>query len=341
MSENKWACVSALDDDVRRYAVELVLPDTVDRRYKYRKEDEQLLGYNTDKVGQISDSFILYAIAYFGVASVSEIIPFLRMKKRTAPGTLISTEESEKFLREQLQVRLRVLCDRGYVMSFKYYIKGDAKKGDATNIVQCYVISSSGFDIMRTHLKKTRFSLNKAFAMSVDEDLIEWAAAAHVGAKLLSSRKIVNELDRYTFSKSIGSVFFPFEFLSKGDDGSLFYVAGMNGNWRKEEGIQSDYDYAQWLSHQLAVIRNYLTRRTAKGTAVIILVVENVESLKVATQAIAEDGETLALIDRILFTGEGAIDRVEDGDFGKGLFRMKLEGKQIVVTPLSGGAAFV
>ena len=336
MSENKWTCVSALDDEARRYAVELALPDTADRKYIYRKEDEQLLGYNTDKVGQVSDSFILYAIAYFGVASVSEIALFLRMKKRTAPGTLISTEESEKFLREQLQVRLRVLCDRGYVMSFKYYLKRDTN-----NIVQCYVISGSGFDIMRTHLKKTRFSLNKAFALSVDEDLIEWAAAAHVGAKLLSSRKIVNELDRYTFSKSIGSVFFPFEFLSKGDDGSLFYVAGMNGNWRKEEGIQSDYDYAQWLSHQLAVIRNYLTRRTAKGTAVIILVVENVEALKVATQAIAEDGETLALIDRILFTGEGAIDRVEDGDFGKGLFRMKLEGKQIVVTPLSGGAAFV
>lgn len=335
MSEQTWSAVSALDSGYeRKYITGDPVLGSVKFKCKYVSSDEALVSFASDAVGMTSDCFILYAVAWLGIAAKESIAAFLERKRQFGNGLLINGKDSLEFF---LTNRIHVLLDRGLLYSCKYVIRENY-------VVQLYGITDLGFDIMRQRLKKTGFSNNKAFAHKPAKELIEWAGAAYVGSRLLGGTRVCCELERTFFSRNTGSAFFPFEFRSQGDNGSVFYVAGVNGNWVRDPQVQTDREYEKWVGEQLGVIQAYLLRRTSKGTAVVCVVVENEENLKAATAAIAGCEDLRPLLSRIVFTGEGMLRRIPDNEPEKlryAFLKMEVEGSQVHISPLKGGATFV
>lgn len=335
MSDQSKSTVSALDtESVKKYVTGETELTSLKFKCKYVSPDESLVSFASDAVGMTSDCFILYAAAWLGMAAKESIIAFLEKKRQLGNGLAISDRDSmERFL----SGRIHVLLDRGLLYSVRYITRENY-------IVQLYGITDSGFEIMRQRLRKVGFSNNHAFAYKPARDIIEWSGAAYVGSRLLSGTRVICELERTFFSRGTGSVFFPFEFRSKGDDGNLFYVAGMNGNWVKDGQTQTEREYEKWVDEQLNVIQSYLTRRTNTGTAVVCMVVESVENLKILTAAIAQSDVLRGLLDRIVFTGEGLVRRIpvsEPERLRNVFLKMEVDGNQVHIVPLAGGATFV
>lgn len=301
---------------------------------KYVSPDEQLVSFAEDTVGMSSDCFILYAVAWLGIATRESIVNFLDAKRKMGSGLMLIGKDSlDRFLIS----RIRVLTDRGFLYSCRYVTRGDF-------LVQMYGVTDSGFDMMRQRLRKTNFANNHAFAYKPPRELIEWAGAAWVGSRLLSCPRVECDLERTFFSKVTGNFFLPFEFRSRGDGGGLFYVAGFNGNWAQDAEVQTQREHEKWVVDQLNAINGYLTRRTSTGTAVACIVVENSEALKFACRAIASRDDLLSLLDRIVFTGEGIVRQVpvdEPAGLRGAFLKMRLDGGSIIWTPLEGGASFV
>ena len=303
-------------------------------RGKFVSPDEMLVAFASDDVGMVSDAFILYAVAWMGVASKEAIQGFLEAKRGMGGDLLIGGRESlDRFLMN----RIHVLLDRGMLCAYKYVTRGNMP-------VQLYGITDGGFDVMKQRLKTGKFANNHMFFAKPAREVIEWAAATFVGSVLLGGDRVVCELRRVFYSTITGNLFFPFEFRSQGDGGNLFYVAGFNGNWAQYPELQTKADYDRWLKEQLEAIYSYLTKRATDGTAIACIVVESGESLKLACNAIAGHEGLLTCLDRIVFTGEGMIRAAQaagEGEIRNAFVRMEAAEKKIKILPLDGGASFI
>jgi hypothetical protein len=324
-----------LDAKGRNYAYSDAIEESFEKKYKYMSPDQQLLEFVMDKVAMTSDCYVLYAVAYFGAASKEMIIDFLKMKARTSPALLITKRDD---VDEHISTRLRVLCDRGYLYSFKYAPEDGA--------VTLYGVTEEAYVVLRQRLDKVTFSYNHGFAHKSVRRILDWAGASYVGARLMQSPKVQFELERTFFNKKIKNSFLPFEFRSRDAKGNIYYVAGMNGNWDMDPDTQSEHDYDEWLGVQVELLWCYLTFRSTKGTPVAVVCVRDSATLIKTAGIIAKAEGLRGCLDRIVFTGEGILrsigeegmltDATRDGAF----LQMRIEGNQVVFSVLDK-AAFV
>ncbi|MBR4606120.1 MAG: hypothetical protein IKO41_07825 [Lachnospiraceae bacterium] len=336
MGDKTLGIASTLDDGgkLKKYVTGKMELSSFRPRGKFVSPDEMLLSFANDSVGMVSDAFILYAVAWMGVASKEAIQGFLEAKRGMGGDLLISGRESlDRFLMN----RIHVLLERGMLCAYKYVTRGNMP-------VQLYGITDGGFDVMKQRLKTGKFANNHMFFAKPAREIIEWAAATYVGSVLLGGDRVACELRRVFYSTLTGNLFFPFEFKSEGDNGNLFYVAGFNGNWAQYPEIQTKADYDRWLKEQLEAVYSYLTKRAADGTAIACIVVENGESLRLACNAIAGHEGLLTCLDRIVFTGEGMVRAAQEsgeGGIRNAFVRMEVNEKKIRILSLDGGASFI
>lgn len=314
--------MNSLDSGRRILAYTPEIEDDYKKKFKYLSPDQQLLGFAMDEVAMKSDCFILYAIAYYGVATKEMIVDFLRMKSRTGPALLmIKKDELDTFM----SVRLRVLMDRGYVFSFYY--------GIGKTSVHMYGVTEEAYQLIRQRLDKVTFSLNHGIAMKSVRRLIDWAAAGYVGGRLMQSPRVQCELGRTFFNKKIKNSFLPFEFLSKGADGALFYVAGINGTWDMDPDVQTQREYEEWLKVQADLLWCYLNLRSEKGTPIACVVVRDSDTLYQTATMIARAEGLRGCLDRIVFTGEGVFRDKEAEKSGplydNAFLQMHVEGNRM------------
>lgn len=286
----------------RRYIYSLETEETYDKKYTYVEPDRQLLRFANDYFGTFSDCFILYAVAVLGVADRKTIQLFLRNMKARNPDLYIEDPANEA----NLKARISALEKCGFLFSIGYFYKDYTDESNVKQMpVRLYTIGQEGMNFMNRKLQK-RIAYNKWMQALSFNELLATAASAYVGAWMATTRYFREQLDGVFRNRSIGVYYLPAEMkFQRGEDRA--YVAVVSSFLNFDKRIYSQQDYNQVCVNKINLIKSYLTNRTTKGIAYVVVTVHDNNDLLKMAKLILETGVLLEDLERIYFTSEGAM----------------------------------
>lgn len=301
-----------LDSDFRCYVCDEEVKKNYTKSFQLVKPDARLLHMANDDLGSTSDCFILYAICRLGSARKEAIIEFLQALLRKNPSLHIVCSQ------ESIQVRLRYLHTMGLIVRFLYpYHEGKDRRMSRGSL---FVATEEAYAMVKQHLKKQVVS-NQGFYAKHIKDLIGWAAASFAGSLCANkNRGFIEFTDGIFRTKQMGAIFFPCEFKSQVND-ETYYVAFAPGYIEYDSSYMSNKDFDEVYAYNLNMIRNYLNCRTQKGTACMVIVIEDNADLNQYFASIIASGAMQEMFDRIYFTGEGVL-RYHCGNEKKAFFQI-------------------
>lgn len=269
--------------------------------FNYMNSDMKLLEFATDKCGMVSDCYILYAVGHLGVAEVDSVLAFLTAIARKYPELIIICSS-----KEAVKDRMRVLQKKGYLFKHRYEVDVVTDRGIGKERVALYSLSEDAFQLVKQRLQK-RLSINSAIQMKPMKELIGWASAALVGSYTAQGCDGFTEfLERVLRTKQLGAVYMPCE-LKVVNSGMAYYIAVIASYLGIDKTYQTVGDYAELCAFKINTIRNYLCCRTTKGTAIVIVTVQDNADLNEIVACIYKSGGLEEYYKQIYFTGEGAM----------------------------------
>ena len=310
--------VSCIDAGDRKYVYSDSVEASTKKTFTFVPYDKKLLRYAEDEFGTISDAFVLMAITSLGVADKNTIFLYLEALSRTDPNLQIAD-----YVRypAALGNRLSELRKSGFLFCFEYKATM-YEEGKTPWIVpnMLYTVDQDGQNFCNSKLNN-RMPFNQWIQAKQMNELLGWSAATYCGVSLAHNANFVAFEKGLFKSREIGSVFLPVELRFKKDD-ALHYVAVLPSYVRFDDRIMSKQDYNNYRGMMIKVIGNYLQRRS-NGTLYVVVVVEDNNDLKGICNIIAGTGVFDGLLDRLFFTGEGAILHADHPR--KALLRMQVK----------------
>lgn len=287
--------------------------------FTYVRDDERLISFAQDRTAMYSDCYILYAIAFMGVATKESISLFLQALSRKYPELAIICQKTK----DSMEGRLHNLANLGYVFMYRYTIQAMGDTGEIKEqAVSLYTVVDAAFDIVRQRLQK-RLSINMAIQYKPLDELIGWASAAYVGACIAQSAGFTGYLERVLRTKMLGSTYLPFE-LKNVVEGTSYYIAVINSFLQQNKLTQTDTDYLDYCAFKLNTIKNYLAVRTTKGVAIVCVALRDKEDLAQIGRLIYQAEILRPYLEQIFFTGEGII-RERGGDATRAFLRLVID----------------
>ena len=307
----------ALDSDKRVLLCDDDIVRSYKKIFKYIRDDERLVAYSRDNVAMYSDCYILYAIAYMGVATKDGIELFLKALSSKYPELAIVFSKTK----DGMEGRLRNLVDLGFAFRYRYVIDAVGDTGEKKpQTVSLYTVIDSSVHIVRQRLQKVNLRINAAIHYKPIDELIGWAAATYAGSCIAQSPYFVGYLESVLNTKQVGSAYLPFE-LKTSVDGTLYYIAVISSFLYHNKLIHTPNDYMDFCADKLNVIKNYLAVRTNKGVAIVCITVRDYADLEEISGLICKIPALRGYLGCIYFTGEGII-REFGGDVSKAFLQI-------------------
>lgn len=299
-----------LDAEGRRYIYSELADETYDKAYTYMDINRRLLGFANETLGSISDCYILYAIAMLGVADRQTIQLFLKNMKARNSDLFIEDTDNDKNIKQ----RMRILKKYGFVFSISYeYMDASDKKGVAQYPNTLHTIDPEACNLVNEKLSK-RIPYNKWIQAKQMPELLGWACAAYVGTNISFHKNFKIYMDGAFRNRNLGTFFFPCEL--KFDNGeNQHYVAVIDSYLYWNRKTQTERDFDDFRALKINAIRNYITNRTKKGIAHIVICVADRDDLYAMRDLIVQSGVLIEYLQHIRFTGEGILQntaRLED-----------------------------
>jgi len=292
---------TALGSNNRHYVYKPSVDEGYIKKFNYVQHDIKVLQFANDEMGLISDCFILYALAHLGIADKESISLFIRALSKKNPDLSLAAHDNM----EAMDTRIRAMMKCGLLFNIRYEALVEyPDRGVATDIVSLFTLNDDAYNIMKQKTQR-RISVNSWIAAKSMNELIGWAAAGYIGVHIAQNDAFVDYLDRVLRTKMLGSVYLPCELLTCiGDD--RFYVAIISAYLFRDKRMQTKRDYQDICAFKLNTIKNYLSVRTTKGMAILVIAVSDNTDLMEITQMIVRNQFLNDYLSYIYFTGEGA-----------------------------------
>jgi len=291
-----------LESPVRGFVYDEKIDNAYTKHFKYVPEDRRLLSFALDNVSMTSDCYLLYAVAHMGVADKDSISLFLQALSNKYPALNIVYEKTP----DAIEGRLRLLAKMGYLFCFRY-MKTVVVNGIASdNMISLYTVVAGAYDVVKQRLQK-RLNINAAIQYKPIGELIGWASAAYTGACIaISSNHFVDFLERVLRTKQLGAFYFPVELKTVVEE-VPYYIAVMSSYLYRDDKIHTETDYAQNCAFKINAIKNYLSCRTQKGVAIVVVTVADNDDLMEISSLIYKSEILKPYLEQIYFTGEGVL----------------------------------
>ncbi len=292
-----------LNGSARHFRITEDILSSYDKHYSYIQHDLKLLRFSKDETGAVSDCFILYAIARMGCADCSSIKNFLRALQKKHPELSIADVENKDIVRK----RLLSLMNNGFLFKHQYEVMCTYKEDlERPNAVSLYTIDKDSQAFMNQKLS-SRVPVNAWINAKPLCELIGWAAASCVGAKVANSCAFLEYKDGIFRSRSIGTAWVAME-IKAGKEGNAVYVAFLPAFLHYVSSYQTKGAFQDYCIYRINVIRNYFLFRDSRNAASrMVIVVEDNADLMDFARLVVSTGVLLDELFRIYFTGEGAM----------------------------------
>ncbi len=276
----------------------------VEKTYKYVDYEGKSLAYINGEVYQISDSYIVFAISVLGCAEPAVIAKFLMNYKKTNPKLLIPD-----FDKDSIKTRLNALKKYGFLFNINYTDNSEMMNNPEVTHGSHHSLFTAGKDatsLMNARLRK-QIKPNTWLYAKPNDELLGIAASAAIFTELMTSKYFVKMENAIFKGRYSGTVKLDNEFISE-VDGQKYYVGIMSVYLHKQPDIITDADYEAVIEHKLNVINDFLTNRTRKGIAKMILVCEsNKDMVRIARAIVGSSAFEQSALNNIHFTSASLV----------------------------------
>lgn len=310
----------------RRFVMDGEIEHTKKLDYKFAQLSMQLVSMAREGIGTISDAYIMYAICLMGVCDLRTISTFLENLKRKQPDLVIM----DTTIADNLRTRMRQFYEKGFLYTIGFEVPNwSGEAYEQANFLKLFTPTRDTVNFVNKKLNK-RVSHNEMIQAMPPRELMGWAAATYVGTNMAASRYFEGYLDRVFRNRILGSIYLPMELLFQRDN-NRYYVAIMKAFIMRDERIQTEQDFNEYIAYFISTINQYIRYRTKKGIAcVVITVMDNADLVRLGNyihnSTILDD-----CLSHVFFTGEGAVNmgRNLTGDF----LQMQYIGDEIEYVP--------
>ena len=292
-----------LNEGKRRFVMDREIEQTKTQDYSFKQFSFQLHVMAQEGLGTMSDAYIMFAICLMGVCDLRTITTFLSNLKQRNPELVIM----DTSLADNLRSRIRQLRDKGLLYTIGFAVpnwSGEAYEN--ANELRLFTPTRDTINFVNKKLNK-RISHNEMIQAMPSNDLVGWASATYVGATMASSKYFDCYLDRVFRNMKLGSIYLPMELRFNRDD-DRYYVAVMKGYMVRDERIQTEDDFKDYVAYTLNSIRQYIQYRTRKGTACVVISVMDNKDLVTMGRYIKNAQVLDECLPYIFFTGEGPVN---------------------------------
>jgi len=295
-----------MDADNRHFKYDETVVDSWKNEFNYTNQDIKLVRWAQDKLGAISDCYLMYPVAMMGICDLNTACLFLKVMRDNAVGGQLMDVDNTSAVKS----RMRSLVGNGFLFRNRYSVFSENTKGEVVlNDVTLFSMEKEAQTFMNRKLAK-RTVLAEWIQVRPMFELIGWAAANYCMVKTALESDF-EEFKQGIFStKVIGTVFIPSILklrLKTGDyAGELAYVGFLSAFYHHDYKIQLRGEYEKNLQFMIETIRQYFYFRDSKNKiARIVITCEDNADLVEVTAAIHSSGLLKEDYNRIFFTGEG------------------------------------
>lgn len=299
----------SLDSPRRRFVYNDSAEESFSKVYKFVEQDRKLLRYAEERVGTISDCYLLYAVAMLGVCDRRTLQLFLYNLKMHSPDLYIEDMTNDNHVKR----RLSALCSCGLLFKVEYMTEMSDKKGPTlTKPVTLYTVDKEANSLMNMKLAK-RVPYNNWLQAKLLPGLLSWSAACYAGVVASVNPNFTSYLDGVFRNSYLGVYYFPFE--AKYTVNNIpAYVAYIDAFLYHDTRIQTKEDFDDLRILKINAIKNYLFARTKKGPAYVVVVVQDNADLCDMANLIIQTEVLLESLNNIFFIGEGSIRELDGAE---------------------------
>ena len=341
----------------RHFVTEPIAINSYQKKFRQVEGDTKLINFASDRMGSISDCFILYAVAVMGFADRNMIKLFLNSLARSNKELSIMSLDDP----EALRGRIKTLFNNGMLFQIKYDAEVDASnRSNPDNYIDNVTIYSAPKDtlsFMNSKLGKRVVCDSWLLAKSM-QDIVGWCSASYAAVCLAQNNAFTGYGSRVFKARSTGTTFVPCELTFSPEDGKKYAVACTQAFFKKNEKTQTDKDYMEACIYKINVIRNYIDirGRECDGGAYVVCAVENTQDLSMLIENILSGNYLISMqngateqddieskktyMSHIYFTGEGIL-RARQDKADSCLLRARLDDNANFIDFVSENPPFV
>lgn len=303
---------TSLDMPGRKFVILDPSGEPFSKTFNYVDHGKQMLAFGADEVAMVADSFILYAARTLGCCTLDHLAAFLDVLKTKNPDFSICDTKDYRDPRKGFSNRLSQLKKYGYIYSVTYSL--GAKERSATKqedtVVSLYLVSEQGNMLMNRRLEK-RIPTDRWSETAPLKELLGKAAVSDQVVRLMRQSYFVENLEGVFRDRYIGMWYLPGEMKFMVED-DAYYTMLIHGYMVRDGRYQNEKDFNEVNFNKVKLLNKYLSRRTKKGIANVIVCVMDNEDLMNFGYLLYDNREMCEeFLDQIYFTGEGA-NRIKD-----------------------------
>lgn len=200
-----------------------------------------------------------------------------------------------------LRRRLDGLESNGFIINYRYRRK---KTDGSERHLLLYACGRDAIDFVSKRLDRP-YKNNSWLQAMRPQELISWAAAAKVGSQIAQYPSF-SEYGMGKLFMNNETHFFPCE-LKMSADNTWYHVAVCNTFLNHDIRVMSQNEFKDFIINKLNFILMYITYRSRIAEARVVCVVESNANLVLLAKWIKKAERFNDVLQKIYFTGEGAI----------------------------------
>jgi hypothetical protein len=294
---------SNLNSLCRHYVYNEDVKKSYEKKYVYSNIDVRLLQFAENSYGEVSDCYLLYAVAMMGVADLESIRGFLSSMSAKYPELSIP-DMSEK---DNIRSRLKALSRNGFLFKHTYQTTVTTSNGEqSVDNITLYSIDKDSQQFMSQKLGKRVVAQLWIQAKPLYE-LIGWASCGYVAGIVAQDPSFYEYKQGIFKTRTSGTVMMPPQIKYVIGQESV-YVALIPAFFHWDKAMQTKDDYLETCADRINMIKSYIDFRTQREqNCRVICVVEDNADLMEITGLIHKSGVLNENYDILYFTGEGAL----------------------------------
>ncbi len=311
---------NSLSEGLRRYVYTKEAIETYDKNYNYLNEDVRLLRFAEDTLGAQSDCFILYAISMMGIADIDGVRLFLGALANKNKDLYIADMSDT----DTVRTRIKTLYENGFLLKHTYQVYVEDTPGfeGKLNNISLYTPLKFANSFMNQRLEK-HVVYDEWFCAKPLYELVGFTSAAFAAGKVAQTKGFIEQKQGVFKTAAIGVCFISCVLKMKTDKDHTAYVGFIPSFLHRDRSIMTDDDYDDVAYRRVNMIKQYLYFRDQKRQlARAVVVVEDNADLVEIGRWILQNGSLYDDLDRVYFTGEGALRNVKSDSVKKKFLRL-------------------
>ena len=290
----------------RRYVFTQEVADSCQKSFHFVQSDLKLLRFAQDELGAVSDCHVLYAVAMLASSEAEAVRLFLNALSVHNKDLAISDMTGREILRS----RLKALFNGGLLFRHQYEVPNlyDEEAGTYSSaLVTLYTVTGGAQAMVNQKLEK-HLQMNEWVQAKQIGELIGWASCAYVLGMLSANAAYKEVRQGLIKTPAVGQAFHPGYLITNTGGDQDYHVGVFRAFLHRNKASQTDEDFEKACFYQVTLIKQFFFMQDKKSHyARAVVVVEDNADLVHMAEWILQSGALSGDLDRVYFTGEGAV----------------------------------